>query len=73
MTGQHHAPAALYPRGKEHRYLLDRRQSKIIIIIIIIIIILFTGAYSPGWTFGLPFQGFLITHIQTYGRTPLDE
>jgi hypothetical protein len=32
----------------------------------------FTGAYSPGWTFGLPFQGFLITHIQTHGRTPLD-
>jgi hypothetical protein len=23
----------------------------------------FTGAYSPGWTFGLPpFQGFLIRH-----------
>jgi hypothetical protein len=33
----------------------------------------FTGAYSPGWTFGLPFRGFLITHIQTHGRTPLDE
>jgi hypothetical protein len=33
----------------------------------------FTGAYSPGWTFGLPFWGFLITHIQTHGRTPLDE
>jgi hypothetical protein len=32
-----------------------------------------TGAYSPGWTFGLPFGGFLITHIQTHGRTPLDE
>jgi hypothetical protein len=33
----------------------------------------FTGAYSPGWTFGLPFRGFLITHIQTHGRTPVDE
>jgi hypothetical protein len=33
----------------------------------------FTCAYSPGWTFGLPFRGFLITHIQTHGRTPLDE
>jgi hypothetical protein len=32
-----------------------------------------TGAYSPGWTFGLPFRSFLITHIQTHGRTPLDE
>jgi hypothetical protein len=34
-----------------------------------------TGAYSPGWTLGLPFRGFLITHthIQTHGRTPLDE
>jgi hypothetical protein len=30
----------------------------------------FTSAYSPGWTFGLPFRGFLITHIQTHGRTP---
>jgi hypothetical protein len=27
----------------------------------------FTGAYSPGWTFGLPFRGFLITH--TYRHT----
>jgi hypothetical protein len=33
----------------------------------------FTGAYSPERTFGLPFQGFLITHIPTHGRTPLDE
>jgi hypothetical protein len=33
----------------------------------------FTSAYSPGWTFGLPFLGFLITHIQTRGKTPLDE
>jgi hypothetical protein len=33
----------------------------------------FTGACSPGWTFGLPFRDFLITHIQTHGRTPLDE
>jgi hypothetical protein len=33
----------------------------------------FTGAYSPGRTFGLPFRGFFITHIQTNGRTPLDE
>jgi hypothetical protein len=32
-----------------------------------------TSAYSPGWTFGLPFWGSLITHIQTHGRTPLDE
>jgi hypothetical protein len=23
-----------------------------------------TSAYSSGWTFGLPFRGFLITHIQ---------
>jgi hypothetical protein len=27
----------------------------------------FTGAYSPEWTFGLPFRGFLITH--TYRHT----
>jgi hypothetical protein len=33
----------------------------------------FTGAYSPGWIFGLSFRGFLITHIQTHGRAPLDE
>jgi hypothetical protein len=33
----------------------------------------FTGAYNPGWTFGLPFRGFLITHIQTHGTIPLDE
>jgi hypothetical protein len=33
----------------------------------------FTGSYSPGWTFALPFRGFLITHIQTHGRTTLDE
>jgi hypothetical protein len=33
----------------------------------------FISAYSPGWTFGLPFRGFLITHIQTHGRTPLYE
>jgi hypothetical protein len=35
----------------------------------------FAGAYSPGWTFGLPFRGFLITHIhtQTHSRTPPDE
>jgi hypothetical protein len=32
-----------------------------------------TGAYSPGWTFGLLFRGFLITHTQTHGRIPLDE
>jgi hypothetical protein len=32
----------------------------------------FTGVYSPGRTFGLPFRGFLITHMQTHGRTPLD-
>jgi hypothetical protein len=25
----------------------------------------FTGAYSPGWTLGLPFLGFLITHTDT--------
>jgi hypothetical protein len=23
-----------------------------------------TGAYSPGWTFGLSFRRFLTTHIQ---------
>jgi hypothetical protein len=33
----------------------------------------FTGAYSPGHAFGLPFRGFLITHIQTHGRTNMDE
>jgi hypothetical protein len=33
----------------------------------------FTGAYSPGWNFGLPFGVSVITHIQTHGRTPLDE
>jgi hypothetical protein len=33
----------------------------------------FTGAYSRGRTFGLPFRGFFITHIQTHGKTPLDE
>jgi hypothetical protein len=33
----------------------------------------FTRAYSPGRTFGLPFRGFLITHILRHGRTPLDE
>jgi hypothetical protein len=33
----------------------------------------FTGAYSPGWTFGLRFRGFLITHIEIHGGTPLDE
>jgi hypothetical protein len=25
VSGQHHAPAALDPRGKDHRYPLDRR------------------------------------------------
>jgi hypothetical protein len=25
VSGQHHAPAALYPRGKDSRYSLDRR------------------------------------------------
>jgi hypothetical protein len=25
VSGQHHAPAALYPRGKDPRYPLDRR------------------------------------------------
>jgi hypothetical protein len=33
----------------------------------------FTGAYIPRWTFGLLFRSFLITHIQTHSRTPLDE
>jgi hypothetical protein len=33
----------------------------------------FTDACSPGWTFGLPFRGFFITHIQRHGRTPLDD
>jgi hypothetical protein len=41
--------------------------------VIVMLIHSFTGAYSPGWTFDLPFRGFLITHIQTHGRTPLDE
>jgi hypothetical protein len=36
-------------------------------------ILSFKGAYSPGWTFALPFCFFLKTHIQTHGRTPLDE
>jgi hypothetical protein len=27
-----------------------------------LLLLLFTGAYSPGWTFGLPFRDFLITH-----------
>jgi hypothetical protein len=27
----------------------------------------FTGAYSPGRTFGFPFRGFLITHRHTVG------
>jgi hypothetical protein len=26
----------------------------------------FTGAYSPGWTFGLPLRGFLITQLAYY-------
>jgi hypothetical protein len=26
----------------------------------------------PGWTFGLPFRGFLIIDIQTHGRSSLD-
>jgi hypothetical protein len=34
----------------------------------------FTGAYSPRWTFDLPFRGFSDhTHNYTHGRTPLDE
>jgi hypothetical protein len=34
----------------------------------------FTGAYSPGWTFGLPFRGFCDhTPLDTHGRTSLDE
>jgi hypothetical protein len=32
----------------------------------------FTGAYSPGWTFGLPFRGFC-DYTQAHGRTPLAE
>jgi hypothetical protein len=36
-------------------------------------ILSFTGAYSPRLTFGLPFWGILITHIQTHDMTPLDE
>jgi hypothetical protein len=39
----------------------------------LLLLLLFTGAYSPGRTVGLPFRGFLITHIQTRGGTPLDE
>jgi hypothetical protein len=30
-----------------------------------IIILLFTGAYSLGRTFSLPFRGFLFTHTDT--------
>jgi hypothetical protein len=40
---------------------------------ILLLLLLFTGAYSPGRTFGLHFRGLLITHIQTHGRTLLDE
>jgi hypothetical protein len=31
-------------------------------ILLLLLLLLFTGAYSPGRTFGLPFRGFLITH-----------
>jgi hypothetical protein len=40
--------------------------------IILLLLLLFTGAYSPGRTFGLPF-GVSWSHTQTHGRTPLDE
>jgi hypothetical protein len=50
------------------RVILWHVQVIIIIIIIIIIILLFTGAYSPERTFGLPFSPR--SHIQTHGRTP---
>jgi hypothetical protein len=33
---------------------------------IIYSVISFTGSYSPGWTFGLPLRGFLITHTYRY-------
>jgi hypothetical protein len=42
-------------------------------VVSLLLLLLFTGAYSPGRTFGLPFRGFLITHNYTHGRTPLDE
>jgi hypothetical protein len=28
VSGQHHAPASLYPRGKDSRYPLDRRLDR---------------------------------------------
>jgi hypothetical protein len=34
-------------------------------IYILLLLLLFSGAYSPGRTFGLPFRGFLITHTDT--------
>jgi hypothetical protein len=32
----------------------------------ILLLLLFTGAYSPGCAFGLPFLGFLITHTHRH-------
>jgi hypothetical protein len=54
-------------------YFNSTRVVTVCIYYTLLLILLFTGAYSPGRTFGLPFRGFLITHIQTHGRTPLDE
>jgi hypothetical protein len=34
---------------------------------VIMCIYSFTSAYSPGWTFGLPFRSFLIVHRHTVG------
>jgi hypothetical protein len=67
VCGQRHAPAALDPRYPLHKRLAVTQswsQSEFIHS--------FTGAYSPGWTFGLRFRGFLITHMQTHGSTNLD-
>jgi hypothetical protein len=46
------------------------------LLLLLLLLLLFTGAYSPGRTFGLPFRGFCdLTHtrIQAHGRTPQDE
>jgi hypothetical protein len=57
----------LHTRGSENL------KSHRVLLLLALVIHSFTGAYSPGWTFGLPFWGFFITHIQTHGTTPLDD